>query len=381
MRVHGGNPWALSRRLGCSPADILDFSLDINPLGYPASVRAVVLQSLDELSRYPDPDARILREALAAHHGVPIECVLPGNGSAELIGLLTRLNRVARILVIAPTFGEYAWAAEQAGASVVYRHTDASADFCLEQNPATWREWLRDVQLVFLCNPNNPTGVALSRHDVLRLAGWCREAGCRLVVDEAFADFAERPEQVSILPDACRWDHVIVLRSLTKLFAVPGLRLGYLIAAAPLVQTLRNLQSAWPLNSFAISVGCGLLQERAYIERTRRSIAQWRRRMFDALRALPKLEPFPSAVNFILCRLSSSGPSAVQLADGLAQRRFIIRTGDSFVGLPSGRFIRVAIRTPEENAQLITQLQAALTPVAEPVGTHAAMAHRGSDGG
>ncbi len=359
-RAHGGNPWKLMREQGFSQDQILDFSIDVNPLGSPDIIRAAVLDHVEDLQCYPDPDALALREAIARHHQVPLETVLPANGSAELIALATRLRQASTVLVLVPTFTEYAWAAEQAGATVVSQQLEEPRGFQPDCSTEDWTELLRDAGLVFLCNPNNPTGVALSKDQVLRLADRCREHGCLLVVDEAYVEFTDRPQDVTVLPEAPHDDNLVVLRSLTKFFAVPGLRLGYLVAAPPLVETLRAMQQPWPLNTFAMAVGVELLKQDNYVVRSRRLLHHLRDDFQHAIAEVPGLKSFPTAVNFTLCKIQSATMTASELTQHLAGQGILIRNCDSFAGLEPGRFIRLAMRKQEENRRLFHALREVL---------------------
>ncbi|MBI2495967.1 MAG: threonine-phosphate decarboxylase [Candidatus Omnitrophica bacterium] len=356
-RIHGGNPWELIRRRRFSKDEIVDFSVDLNPLGFPAGVRDAVLKCLDDIQCYPDPDARALSQAIAAYHQVPVEVVLPGNGSAELITLVTRLQPLTKALVVVPTFTEYEWAAEQAGAVVSYQSLEEADGFQLNVAAANWPDGLRGVDLVFLCNPNNPTGIALPKDKVLQLAHRCLAAGALLIVDEAFMEFVEQPELCSVVPDAASLSHVMVLRSLTKLFAVPGLRLGYLVACPSIVERLRALQQPWPLNTFALAVGAQLFNETDYIGRSRRTITALRGELDRSFRAIPGLAPFPSVTNFILCKLTDERITSDELCERLARRGILIRNCDDFTGLEPGRWIRLAVRTQDENARLTAALR------------------------
>ena len=356
MRVHGGNPWALARALDRPVEQILDFSADLNPLGFPDVVRAVITESLAAIRHYPDPEALAFRRAVAEHHGVPLEQVWPGNGSAELIVTLTRLRPARRMVVVTPTFAEYAWAAAQAGAEVIAVPLAQDAGFPLVLDEAAWRRALAGAGLVFVCNPNNPTGTLIPLQTLRTLAAWCAAAGARLVVDEAFMEFVEPAAQASLLGEP----RVVVLRSLTKLFAVPGLRLGYVVAAADVIEPLRAAQPPWPLNTFALAVGPALLAQSAFVARTRAFIREHRAALAQALRHVPGLTPLPSVANFVLCRLDHPVLTAAAVCERLAARGLLVRSGDGFTGLPPGRFLRIAVRAADEQALLVQALREVL---------------------
>lgn len=350
-RQHGGNPWAAGR----APHDVLDFSVDINPLGAPPAVRDAILQHLDDIHVYPDPHAAELCAAVAVHHGVGTDHIVVGNGSAELIALLPRLMPTPRALIMAPTFSEYAWAVEQAGGSVEYVELKEADGFCAAWDAGWWRARLARADIVFLCNPNNPTGLLVGADDVRRLAQWCRESSTWLVVDEAFMDLVDAPQ--TLVGDVAPGDQLVVLRSLTKSFAIPGLRLGYAVAPPLLTERLRAAQPAWPVNALALAVGLRLLQERDFLARTRQALRPLRAQLSDAIAALGWLRPLPSTTGFLLCQLTDTSLTSTELTDRLAARGVLIRNCDSFVGLESGRFVRVAVRAPEDNARLVRALQ------------------------
>lgn len=358
-RVHGGNPRDAQRAGTGQP--LLDFSVDVHPLGLPLRLRDIVVRHLDDLGGYPDPDARALCEAIAAHHQVPAQTVLPGNGSAELIGLVTRLRPSPKVVVIVPTFTEYEWAARQAGGSLTLHALDERAEFQWDdRTTAAWPSIIAGSDLVFLCNPNNPTGVAIPKATVLSLARRCEQAGTLLVVDEAFVEFTEAPREISVLPEALALSHVIVLRSLTKWWAMPGLRLGYLVAAPPLVHALRAQQQPWPVNALALAVGVELLSQPDDRGPHRQQLREWREALWHALAAMPGLTPFPTTTNFILCKLDTPYVTSTELAQRLAARGLLIRNCDGFSGLAPGRFIRVAVRTPSDNERLLAALHETL---------------------
>lgn len=360
-RTHGGNPWELMRQRRLSKDQIIDFSVDVNPLGFPAVVRSTILEHLDDIRGYPDPSATELREAIAAYHQVPAESILPGNGTAELIGVLARLPQVKKCAIVVPTFGEYEWVMEQAGVTTALVQSTEPNEFRLDIAQQDWPRLLKDVDVVVLCNPNNPTGVATSKDGVLEIAHWCHEVGARLIVDEAFVEFLEHPDKISVVAEALQLGHVVVLRSLTKLFAIPGLRLGYLVACPAIVEELRAFQPAWPLNTFALAVGIELLKETDYVARSRQAIAKLRDELQQSLGALPGLQPFPSVTNFVLCRLADADITSSELCDRLVDHGLLIRNCDSFMGLEPGRFIRIAVRSREDHERLVTALREILS--------------------
>lgn len=358
-RFHGGNFWHLIRERGIPKRNILDFSADMNPLGPPEGVGAIIHEHVSDVAHYPDPEAHLLREAIGTLHDVPLETVLAGNGSAELINLIAHRYARSQALVCAPTFTEYAWAAEHNGAQVIHALTSEHDDFQFH---------LKDVlahcegtpEVVFLCNPNNPTGSLVPKDQILELAQRCHQMGSLLVVDEAYMDFVEQRDEASVVSEASSMENLVVLRSLTKGFAIPGLRLGYLVASEETVKILRGLQSPWPLNTFAMVVGVELLEQVDYIARTQELLCQLRREFHDAIAQDSILKPFPTTTNFTLCKIENPGITSAQLTRSLATQGVLIRNCDDFIGLKPQRFIRLAIRTREENERFLSRFREAL---------------------
>lgn len=340
MQRHGGIREHELAGTGLTAGDVLDFSTNVNPLGPPPGVHAA-LAALD-LSRYPDPDCEELRAALAAHLEVSPDSILAGNGASELIHLVVRVfvRRGQRPVVFAPTFSEFERAVEAAGGNA-YAWT-ASADrgfrWALRNKPGV----LDRVRppLVWLCNPNNPTGVYLQREQVAALAEAL--SGGPLLLDESYVSFVENAWSSLDLTESGR---VIVLRSMTKDFALAGLRLGYMVAHPAVVEAARALQPAWSVSSAAQAAGVTALRAQDYLEETRRVVGQAKAYLQEALTERG-LSVVSGAANFILVRVGDGdGVRRQLLRDGIA-----VRDCASF-GLPE--FIRIGVRRPADCRRLV----------------------------
>ena len=351
-RHHGAHYAEAAQALGTSLDAFLDFSQNINPLGPPAAALAAAEKALhEEAGRYPDLGYAELRTALAGYLGVSPESVLPTNGGAEALFLAARVAAEgpgSKAIILEPTFSEYAAAARTAGFEVervVARRPETG--FWLD--PAVLDDTLgerRDVGLVFLCNPNNPTGDVVPRQDVLRIAQRVREAGAVLVVDEAFADFAPH---LSVAPDVD--EALFVARSFTKFFAVPGLRLGCLVTSE--VERVRAFQPSWSVNAVAAAVGISAAGDRAFAEATLTEVELRRQELLDALEELTEITAYPSSANFFLAR----GPRT--LPEDLTRKGVLVRGCEPFRGLGPG-FFRIAVRGAEENGRLVEALRGVL---------------------
>jgi threonine-phosphate decarboxylase len=348
--THGGNVFAMARSLDVAPEEILDFSASINPLGPPPGVREAVAAAFDRLGHYPDSGCAELAGALARGHGCAPDNVCVGNGSTELIYLLPRVVAGQRALLVAPTFAEYALALGQAGWE--FERFTLSGDDGFSLDVSSLREALtREYGLLYLCNPGNPTGRLYNREEVAEMLDICRRVGTLLVVDEAFIDFC--PDE-SISAPVIESGAGVVLRSMTKFYAFPGLRLGYALAAAPLALRLAELRMPWSVNTLAQAAGLAALADEGFAARSRAFVAEERELLLEGLASLPGVRVWPGAANYLLARLEE-GMTAAALQERLFAERILVRDCSNFEGL-DGRYFRVAVRTRRENQRLLEAL-------------------------
>jgi threonine-phosphate decarboxylase len=341
-RHHGAHGEVVSRSLDVPAGKLLDFSQNINPLGAPTVALEAARRALyEESGRYPDLGYAKLREAIAEYLGVPPKNVVPTNGGAEALFLAAAAAGGGGALVLEPTFSEYAAAARASGMEVIRKVARRSEEGFRFDHAAL--DDLDGISLVFLCNPNNPTGNSLGYQEVLEVAARVREAGAVLIVDEAFADFV--PEiSVSKMVNEGLW----VARSFTKFFAIPGLRLGCLVCDD--AERLQSLQPSWPVNAVAAAAGIASVGDKGFSETSVTEVACLRGNLFGALQDIGGLQPFPGGANFLLVR----GPEG--LAGRLARRGVLVRGCGPFVGL-GPEYFRVAVRGKDENARLISALR------------------------
>jgi L-threonine-O-3-phosphate decarboxylase len=343
--AHGGPDHAELARLGVRPDELLDFSVNTNPLG--ASPLALQAINTVDPSRYPDSQALRLRTSLAAFHGVGPEQVVAGNGSVELIWRLAEvfLDRGDSGLIVGPTFGEYEAAIRRQNASVaVFR---ASPSECFQPRLEDLLAFVQKARprLMFVCNPNNPTGQALEAGALQALLGACGET--LVVIDEAYIDFADGLSSALALQADSR---VVVLRSLTKNFGLAGLRLGYVVATPGVVGLLQRAQPPWSVNAFAQAAGLAALDDREHLETGRRLAVEAREYLLQGVARLG-LSGLPSRTNFCLVEVGD----ASRLRADLLSRGILVRDCASF-GLP--RYIRLAARPLPECERLLEALSA-----------------------
>jgi histidinol-phosphate aminotransferase len=357
-RIHGAFDYGELARLGLQPEEILDFSVNCNPYGpSPRTCQAIARTSFD---RYPDRECFALRQTILdvelAEIDLSLASIICGNGSSELIWAIARayLAPGRKTAIIGPTFGEYLAASHAVGASVVEAYAELEADF--RHNLPSLYSWLTADRpaLVWLCNPNNPTGTHLKLPDVCYLANICDEIDALLVIDEAYHHFVfscdvdgESRSAIELLCTEFQ-SHVLVLRSLTKDFALAGLRLGYAVGSLEAIQRLWAQLPAWNVNGVAQAAGCAALGDRDHIRTTLTLLAEERQKFFQALSQFG-CRIIPSCTHFCLLEVGD----AACVRRNLLTRKILVRDCSSF-GLP--QFIRVATRSAPDWQQLIRAL-------------------------
>jgi threonine-phosphate decarboxylase len=343
---HGGNIYRAAEELGFDEERIIDFSASINPLGVPASVRTAIMEHVTSLVNYPDPDARRLRLRIADREGLDPEMIICGNGSTELIYLVVRALRPKRTLIPAPTFGEYERACTRLeSATAAHYHLKRENGFNIDAEGFV--SAMAGCDMAFLCNPNNPTGGIVGREEVLVMAKGARKARCTLVVDEAFIDFCAR---ASVIREVGDNPYLIVLRSLTKFYALSGLRIGYMVLSRHHLERVKEAKEPWTVNTLAQAAAFAALGDRAYEEETLRVIAEEKARLEEGFDRLAIIW-FPSAANYYLVCLAR----ARQVRDCLRRNGILTRDCSNFIGL-DGTFLRVAVKSRDHNLRLLEEM-------------------------
>lgn len=324
---------------------VLDFSANLNPLGIPARVRAVLRESVDAYAAYPDPQCRELVRSIAAAEGVDERFVQATAGATDAIVRLCQALRPRRALLAAPCYSGYEQALEQVGCQVVWHDLQSEDGFDLTD--AVLDRFDESVDVVFLANPNNPTGRCISRELLLACLERARVVGACLVLDECFVDLTERVGSGNLV---AHHQNLVLVKAHTKSFALAGLRLGYAICSdAELLAEMASAAQPWAVSVPAQLAGVACLGERDYLSRSRALIAQERVRLHKALESLGMVV-IPSEANYLLFE----GPAG--LSERLLARRILVRRCDSFRGL-GAQWYRIAVRTASENEQLMTALR------------------------
>ncbi len=352
MYGHGGNISQIARRFQVKRDSILDFSANINPLGLPDHVKKTVAEGIEDIIHYPDPENCLLTEAISSRFGLSEDSILCGNGSNQLLYILMGCLKPKKVLLCVPGYAEYEKACIAAGAQVSCLACKPEQAFrpdlgLLDQKAGP-------VDLLLICNPHNPTGIHLDETQMDAIVKICRRNKTFLMVDEAFADFTD---SLSLAAMAAAEKNMAVLKSMTKFFAIPGLRLGFVAANRDLVLRLKRMQPDWSVNCLAQKAGVAFLQDSAYIRRSIAYIRKQKDTLFRDLKTISGIKPFYPSANFILIRLLKEGLKAKGIWDYCIRKHgIVVRDCTNFEGL-GNKYIRVAVRRKHENDRLLKALR------------------------
>ncbi|SJZ37406.1 threonine-phosphate decarboxylase CobD [Selenihalanaerobacter shriftii] len=355
-KMHGGNIKAAAKEYDLQLEEIIDFSANINFLGPPSVVEEEIKASLDQIIHYPEPEAKTLCNELADYFGIQSRNVIVGNGEVELIYLISKVIQPSHALVLAPTFSEYEAAVESVGGKIELFKLSRYNNFKIDMKSLFSKLEESDIDLLFLCNPNNPTGDLITKSELLKLVEVAKNEETFVVLDEAFLDFLMNESEYTLISEAVQQENLLVLRSMTKFFAVPGLRIGYGIGNANLISKLESSKDPWNVNLFAQQVGVKVLKEDTYITKTKGTIKQEKEFLYQQLNQLKGLNPYRPTVNYILIDISDTEYNSQQLKSLLASKGILVRDCSTY-HLLGKDFIRVAVKNREDNQKLIKELK------------------------
>ena len=348
-KKHGGDIYSYKEKM-------LDFSTNINPLGVHPKVVEAARAAISEVENYPDTECRRLRASLSKKHEVPAEHILCGNGAAEIIFNVVLAKKPKKVLLVSPTFSEYEQAIDVIGAEKKYYDLSPEDGFRIKEDILNTID--NTVDMVFICNPNNPTGRLVDRDLLLKIVDKCVESDVFLVVDECFLDFTDGYDNASLIPCLQKYEHsLMVLRAFTKMYAIPGLRLGYgLCGDAGLLEKIREIRQPWSVSVVAEAAGIAACVLENIEEETRNFVRRERKRMLDSMRELSpeKIRVFESDANYILFRAASVDGKG--LDELLLKKSIMIRNCGNYRGLHNDIF-RIAVKKADENDRLIKALK------------------------
>lgn len=366
VEKHGGNLYKISRKYTLDQKELADFSANINPMGIPREFEDTIKESIRDLETYPDYEYSELKDKLAAFYAFSSNMLHIGNGAAEIIDNLVKVLP-HNIGIVQPTFSEYERSSVKYGRKVSYYYLDYKNNFEIDIDNID--DWVEEVLIpknssvekksnkykaaLFICNPNNPTGTIISQDKLIELVKRLEKKQVLLIVDESFMDFMEDANDFEMLNECLSYSNLLVIRSLTKFYAIPGLRLGYCFSGdLSLIEALNNIQVTWSINTLAMKCGQVIPQLKEYRIASLEYIAQEKEWLWMKLQKYKILKLYPSSANYIL--FYTKEPN---LYEELLQEGIVIRNCSDFPGLTPFHY-RIAVRSRAENERLINSLKA-----------------------
>ena len=351
---HGSDLEKIAAYYHIDQNSIIKFGANVNPLGISPAVKADLAEHLDIISSYPDRDYTSLKETIGSYcHADPAHIVV-GNGSTELISLLISQRASKKALVLGPTYSEYERELSITGGTMQYYNLKDTEDFVLsisdliqtiDADPA--------IDLLVICNPNNPTSSAIMCTDMEQILSACKTRNVFVMIDETYVEFAPEVDKITAIPLVESYDNFMVIRGLSKFFAAPGLRFGYGITSnQKFLEMLKIHQNPWSVNSIAAYAGERMLKDTDYIKKTWNLIHSERQRLYTILDNTLYLKVYPAYANFILVRILKEGLTSFDVFEAAIKEHMMIRDCSSFESL-NGEYIRFCIMNPEDNDRLI----------------------------
>jgi len=350
---HGGNVLQMANQFGFAPEAIIDFSANINPLGMPGGLKHLIIENLSRLEQYPDIEYHLLHRQLARHHRCSQSHVIAGNGATELIFLWAQYVKPKKALLVEPSFGEYRRALTQVGCTISNYLLKENEGFKVTKRILT--KLSPDLDCLFLCTPNNPTGLQPDADLLFEILYRCDVMGIKLFVDESFLDFM--PEVKSFSRYLKSHKNLYVLRSLTKFYALPGLRLGYMLSSdTKLLNEIREHREPWTINAMAALAGEVLFDFITYHQETFDWLTTERNYLLTELNRFKNINVYSPSANYIFFKHLNESSN---LQKELMQLGMLIRSCSNYIGL-NHQYYRIAVKSHNDNLQLISALNQVL---------------------
>lgn len=349
--IHGGNIEELARKYNLKKENIIDFSANINPLGLSENVKKAIIKSIDEINIYPDITYYNLKKSISNYEKTTPDYLTLGNGAAEVIFNLVRAVNPKKALLLAPTFGEYEEALLSVNSKIEYymlsegNNWDIGIDILDQINEA--------INIIFICNPNNPTGRLTDRNIILKILEKTKKYNCIVAIDESFLDFVKENEEYTLLKYIEVYNNLFIIKSLTKFFAMPGLRIGYGITSnIDLVKKISNISIPWNINILAEKSTIKALEEKEYIKNTIDYIENEKNKFYNELCKFKDLKVFKPSVNYIMFKVDKN----IDLKEEMMKENISIRSCSNYNGL-NNKYYRIAVRKREENEKFVAILK------------------------
>jgi threonine-phosphate decarboxylase len=356
QHIHGGDLDGVARKYQLDRNTLLDFSGNINPLGISPLAKEALRDNLELISTYPDRNYVSLKQVLSEYCHTKPDSILVGNGTTELISLTIHTQKARKALLLGPTYSEYERELRLVQGELDYFYLKEEDDFCLNINALLDTLKQENYDLLVICNPNNPTGTALSTSILEQTIHFCQQHNIFVMVDETYIEFCEDPWAFSSIPLTHQFSNLLVLRGISKFFSAPGLRFGYAICSnKDLKDKLSVLQNPWSVTILSSLAAEKMIQDTAYIQNTHQLFCKERARIVHELLKINQLKVFIPTANFVLLKLHHTHISSQMIQERLLQKNMLIRDASTFPSL-SNQFIRFCFLRPEDNTALIQEL-------------------------
>ena len=349
---HGSDLEKIEEIYHIKKEDITSFSANVNPLGISPLLRDTLAKHVDAITSYPDREYTQLRKSICAYTGANFENIIVGNGSTELISLFIQTTHPKKALILGPTYSEYEREISLEGGHTLYYPLKEENNFQMDVEDFC-RQLNDSLDLLVLCNPNNPTSTAVARKDMRKILDCALQHGISVMVDETYEEFTPEGSKISSIPLTNNYNNLIVLRGISKFFAAPGLRLGYAVTGNPdLLKYINTKKNPWTINSLAEIAGCIMFSDKDYIDKTKALITEERQRMYETLSSWETVKVYPSCTNFLLVRILREDVTSDMVFDHCIRKGLMIRDCATFPFLDSS-YIRFCVMSPEKNDELL----------------------------
>ena len=351
VEQHGGNIYKASEKHGIAVHDILDYSANINPLGMPDKLRDIFISNIKDVENYPDPECIGLRRAIASYVDVSTDNIIVGNGASEIISMLFAVLSPKRALIPAPTFSEYQRVAANSMCEVDLHILKEQDNFKLDVVELA-AKLTYDLDAVFLCNPNNPTSTLISRADIDVLLKEAEGKGITVIIDETFIELTDGGNRNSVADLLKTYDNLFIIRAFTKIFAIPGVRLGYGLGSSKVINKMWDSKIPWSVNTFACLVAKFLPQAYEYLQRTQEWLVNEKKYFYTQLCSIDNLYVFKPETNFVLIKINHPFLTSGMLRDRMLSKGILVRDASNFMFL-NNKFIRAAIKDRKSNNRFL----------------------------
>lgn len=349
---HGSDLEKIEEIYGIKKEEIVSFSANVNPLGVSPRLKHALAEKIDIITSYPDREYTSLRKCIASYCNTEFENVIVGNGSTELISLFIQIEHPRKALVIGPTYSEYEREIALGGGTTLYYPLKEKDNFKLDVEDFL-SHLNESVDLLVICNPNNPTSSCITRAEMRHILDACKQHDIYVMVDETYVEFADNMDEISAVPLTNYYNNIVILRGTSKFFAAPGLRLGYAITGnRDLVKSINTRKNPWTINSLAVVAGETMFTDTAYIEETKALISAERSRIYQIFQKHPGFKVYEPSGNFMLVRILKDELTSQDLFDRAIREKMMIRDCSTFPFLDN-KYIRFCFMSPTDNDRLI----------------------------